>query len=205
MAIINTCTKSHPKFKDKNRTVRKSRGNKFRMLLNLFTRLINKGEDGYEQPQRKGCWHENRQGPGQVLGGRCDFRTSWVSHPPKSVIQTVIWRLCFVTCPGKNCDLPWVVLQKLWFAGQVSARKAWSGLWFELRNHNTWLETWLPYWKLCYIDLNYLWQIIFQIPFVHEGFFPRQNQIWGGGEKHWSLRHDMMCLCLFLTRGVIIS
>jgi len=61
---------------------------------------------------------------GQVLGARCDFRTSRVSHPPKSVIQTVIWRLRFVTCPGKNCDSPRDVLQKLWSAGQVLARKA---------------------------------------------------------------------------------
>ena len=107
------------------------------LILNLITRS--------EQPQRKGCQHENKQGPGQVLGGRCDFRTSPVSHLPKSVIESVIWRLRFVTCPGKNCDLPRVVLQKLWFAavhpGQVSARKVWFGLWFELRNHNTWLET----------------------------------------------------------------
>ena len=62
----------------------------------------------------KGTEHENTQGPaGQVLGGRCDSRTSRVSHPPKSVIETVICRLRFVTCPGKNCDLPRVVLQKL--------------------------------------------------------------------------------------------
>ena len=133
--------KSHPKHKDRNRTIWKSRENQFWMLLHLFTRL-----KGYEQPQRTQCRHENRQGPGQVLGGRCDFRTSRVSHPPKIVIQTVIWRLRFVTCPGKNCDLPGVVLQKLWFAGQVSARKAWFGLWFKLRNHNTWLETW-EFWQ----------------------------------------------------------
>ena len=108
MVIFNTCTKKAiPNTKTGRELYGNYREDKFQMLLNLFTRLINKGEDGYEQPQRKGCWHETRQGqPGQVLGGRCDFRTSRVSHPPKSVMQTVIWRLRFVTCPGENCDLP---------------------------------------------------------------------------------------------------
>jgi len=39
-------------------------------------------------------------------------RTSRVSHPPKSVIQSVIWRLRFVTCPGKNC----------WFSASCPAK-----------------------------------------------------------------------------------
>lgn len=56
---------------------------------------------------------ENSQGPGQVLGGRCDSRTSRLSHPPKSVIQTVIWQVRFVTCPAKNCDLAWDALRKV--------------------------------------------------------------------------------------------
>ena len=55
---------------------------------NLFTK--GEGEDGHEGKGRV-PEQEGMQGrAGQVLGARCDFRTSRVSHPPKSVIQTVI-------------------------------------------------------------------------------------------------------------------